>query len=143
MFRANYVALALAPLLAAAVAPSSRRFKEVACVRITAPPGAQPQRFVVIAKGNQLRVSKSNCALPLGGASITRDTLTAPVNLAILGVGEAELVAVDSTVKYTARLEALLDSSTEPKTITASHIVISHRNMQDPFSIRAFDAGNR
>jgi hypothetical protein len=143
MSRATYVALALAPLLAAAVAPSSERFKEVACVRITAPPGAQPQRFIVIVKGDQLRVSRSNCALPLGGASIIRDTLTAPATLAILGVGETELVAVDSSVKYTARLEALLDGSTEAKTITASHIVISHPKMQDPFSIRAFDAGNR
>ena len=143
MSRATYVALALAPLLVAAAAPSSRRFKEVACVHITAPAGAQPQRFVVIATGNQLRVSRSTCALPLGGASITRDTLTAPASIAILGVGETELVAVDSTVKYTVRIESLLDGSTEAKTITATHIVISHPRMQDPFSIRAFDAGNR
>lgn len=143
MSRATYVALALAPLLVAAVAPSSKRFKEVACVRITAPPGAQPQRFIVIAKGEGLQVFRSNCAPPFGGTPIHRDTLTAPASLTILGAGETELVAVDSSVMYTARLEARLDGSTEAKTITASHIVISHPKMQDAFSIRAFDAGNR
>jgi hypothetical protein len=88
---------------------------------------------------------KSSCALPVGGAFMTSDTVTAPAKLLLLsiGAGEADFVALDSAVKYTVSIEAMLGGPTAAKTVTASHIVIDHRDMQQPFSIRAIDAGNR
>jgi hypothetical protein len=143
MSRAPFVALAFVPILSAAFAPSPRRFKEVACLQISAPPGTPLPRLVVTVRGEGLRVFRSNCAPPIGGAAIVHDTLTAPAKLAVLGVGEAELTALDSTVRYTVRMEGLMGSTTEAKTVTGSRIIIGHRDMVEPFSLRVVGAGSR
>ena len=146
MPRASFVALAFVPLLTSATAAPAPRFKEAACIQISAPVGTPSARLVVTIKGDGLRIYKSACALPVGGVFMTTsDTLTAPMKLTLLsiGAGEAEIVALDPSVKYTVSIEALLGGPTEAKTVTASHIVIGHQDMQQALSIRAVEPGNR
>ena len=144
MSRASFVALAFVPLLASANAGSAARFKGAACIQISAPAGTPSSRLLVTVKGDGLRLYKSACALPVGGAFVTRDTLTAPTKLTVLaiGAGEAELISLDPGVKYTISIEALVGGPTEAKTVTASHVVIEHHDMQQPMSIRAVEPGN-
>ena len=143
MSRAPLIALALVPILAAGVAPAPRRFKEVACLQISAPAGTQLPRLVVTVRGDGLRVFRSNCAPPFGGAAIVHDTLAAPAKLVVFGVGETQLTGLDSTVQYTVRIEGVLGSATETTSVTGSRIIIGHRDMLEPFSIRAVGAGSR
>jgi hypothetical protein len=143
MSRAPLIALALVPIVVAAVAPAPGRFKEVACLQISAPAGTQLPRLVVTVRGEGLRLFRSNCAPPFGGAAILHDTLAAPAKLVIFGIGETELTGLDSTVQYTVRIEGVLGSATEARSVTGSHIIIGHREMVEPFSIRVMDAVNR
>ncbi len=144
MSRTSFVALAFVPLLSSANAPSVPRFKEAACVQISAPAGTPSPRVLVTVKGEGLRLYKSACALPVGGAFMTSDTLTAPAKLTLLaiGAGEAELISLDPSVKYTVSIEALAGGPTETNSVTASHIVIGHRDMHQPLSIRAVEPGS-
>ena len=139
MSRTPLMALAFVPLLSAGHAASLPRFKEAVCVQISAPAGTQSPRLRLSVKGQGVRVYKSNCALPINGTFITTDTLTAPEKLLVLsiGVGEAELVALDPAVKYTVLMEPMATGQSERNTVTASHIVIGHADMQHPFSILA------
>lgn len=143
MSRAPLIALALVPIVAAAVAPVPRRFKEVACLQISAPPGTQLPRIVVTTRGDGLRLFRSNCAPPFGGTAIVRDTLTAPTKLVVFGAGETELTGLDSTVQYTVRIDGVLGSATETRSVTGTRILVSHRDALEPFSIRAVNADNR
>jgi hypothetical protein len=143
MSRAPLIALALVPILAAAVAPSARRFKEVACLQISAPAGTQLPRLIVTVRGEGLRVFRSNCAPPFGGTAIVHDTLAAPAKLVVFGIGETELAGLDSTVQYTVQIQGVLGSATETRSVTGSRIIIGHLKMVEPFSIRAVNAGNR
>jgi hypothetical protein len=145
MSRASCLALAFAPFVISANAPSAHRFKEAACIQISAPAGSQSPRLLVTVKGEGLRIYKSSCALPVGGAFVKSDTVTAPSKLTVLaiGAGEAELVSLDPAVKYTVSIEALVGGSTESKSVTASHVIIDHHDAQQPLSIRAAEGGNR
>ena len=144
MLRSPFAALAVIPLLSAGNAPSAPRFKEAACVQISAPAGTPSPRLVITVKGQGVRVYKSNCALPVAGAFMTSDTVTAPTKLLVMsiGAGQAELVSLDPAVKYTVSIEAMAGGPTESKTVTASRVVIDHSDMQHPFSIREISAAN-
>ncbi len=139
MSRSPLMALAFVPLLSAGHAASVPRFKEAICVQISAPQGTESPRLRLTVKGQGVRVYKSACALPINGTFMTSDTVTAPEKLLVLsiGAGEAELVALDPTVKYTVSIEPMATGQSEPNTITASHVIIDHNDMQHPFSIRA------
>ncbi len=145
MSRASFVTLAFVPLLSSANVPAAPRFKEAACVQIAAPVGTPSPRMLVTVKGEGLRLYKSACALPVGGAFVTSDTLIAPAKLTLLsiGAGEAELTSLDPSVKYTVSIAALAGGPTETTSVTASHVVIGHRDNQQSLSIRAVDPGNR
>jgi hypothetical protein len=142
MSRSPFLALAFVPLISAGRAPSVPRFKEAVCVQISAPAGAQSSRLVVTVKGQGVRVYKSACALPLNGTFLTSDTVSAPAKFTVLsiGAGEAELVSLDPSVKYTVSLEPMTTGQPEAKTVTGSHILIDHRVANQPFSIRLIDA---
>ena len=144
MSRASLVALAFVPLLTSANAASSHRFKGAACIQISAPVGTLSPRLLLTVKGDGLRLYKSACALPVGGAFVTSDTLTAPTKLTVLaiGAGEADLISLDPAVQYTVSIEPLIGGLTQANTITASHVVIGHHDMQQPLSIRAVEPGN-
>jgi hypothetical protein len=106
--------------------------------------GTPSPRLLVTVKGDGLRLYKSACALPVAGAFVTSDTLMAPTKLTVLaiGAGEADLVSLDPAVKYTVSIEALAGGPAEAKTVTASHVVIGHHDMQQPLSIRAVEGGS-
>ena len=144
MSRASLVALAFVPLFSGAGAPAALRFKEAACVQISAPAGTASPRVVVTVKGEGVRAYKSNCTLPVGGAGVTSDTLTAPAKLTFLsiGTGEAEIIALDPAVKYTVSIEAMVGGPTATNTVTASHIIVDHHDARQAFSIRAVEAAN-
>ena len=69
----------------------------------------------------------------------------APTKLTVLaiGAGEAELISLDPAVQYTISIAALAGGPAETKSVTASHVVIRHGDMQQPLSIRAVEPGNR
>jgi hypothetical protein len=145
MVRSAFLALAFVPLLSGGNVRSVARFKEAVCVQISAPAGTQSPRLRLTVKGQGVRVYKSNCGLPLNGTFITSDTLTAPEKLFVvsIGAGEAELVALDPAVKYTVLMEPMATGQSEANTVTASHILIGHADMQHPFSIRSMDSSGR
>jgi hypothetical protein len=135
MSRATLAAFLALPLLSSGTLAPSHLRKETARVSVTGPAGGKPQRFIVTVNG--LTVLKTTPYLTqFEGTRVERDTLTTPAYLNVAGLGHLDLVAVDPTEQFTAKIAGLFGSATPTTTVAGSHFEISHGDFGKPFSIR-------
>src|SRR5579862_5675557 len=126
--------VALLPVLAAS---GGRHIKKEAVTLKVTTAAAQPQRFVIVSHGLMVRFANLNP--PLFSNAPMPDTLTTPAYIGLMGVGDAQVVAVGSGVQLTAEMRNPMDNAIKPQTITGHRLAIRHPQMNEPFEATAVE----